>query len=396
MPSPFVCPICGLDFLPVNAGVAAKIAAGRLRDKHVQSDHLNTQTQTASIPAPVSVTPVSVPVSQPTPAAQVVPDLLSAMAQASADTGTPTTGGEPITAPAGIVNVPTVPLAPVPPTPSNGLHDVFLSPYGKQVAEEWIMLFKKRAPGLVLGETGDGKSILARYVVGELIARQLVRPDYRVIPFNFSVGTNVDILIGQTVLVNNEDGPGQKVVFIPGMLTLAIEYGYAFLGEEMTRANQELLSRFYGILDSRKQDRYWSVPEGIIAYRDGNVKVHPDHWFMGTANPEGGGYLTQRFDPAFRDRWFAIIPINELLADERKIVESKIADRKMVEMILKFAQTVRGNEKTRVTTRQIVQLCDLIEVGFEPVRAVEVSIAMKFRELKDGVIMAARAHFPRT
>ncbi|MDP2665489.1 MAG: AAA family ATPase [bacterium] len=281
----------------------------------------------------------------------------------------------------------------VEPLCSHGGNGIHLSDYGLSYADELIKLFTVRAPALSLGETGDGKSVIMRHVCAEVVKRGLL-PEYKHIAFNFSVGTNVDILIGQTVLVNNDNGTGQKVVFIPGMLTLAIEYGHAFLGEEMTRANQELLSRFYGILDTRKQDRYWAVPEGIIRYLDGQVPVHPNHWFVGTANPEGGGYLTQRFDPAFRSRWFAIMRVKGLLADERKIAEDKFPnDARMVGRIMRFVETVRGNEKTRMSTREVYQLCELISIGFDPVRAVEVSIAEKFRELGEGVVVAARAHF---
>lgn len=347
--------------------------------------------------------PASPTTQAPTPlaAAQAVgPVLKSAFMQAAADTGTPVTvTSNPVPMPGVTVGQLTVPLpagaSVIGAAPNGHLEGVYLSGYGQEFGRELIMGFKaKRAPFLVLGETGDGKSVLMRWVCNEISRLGLV-PDYKFIAFNFSVGTNVDILIGQTVLVNNEDGPGQKVIFIPGMLTIAITCGHAFLGEEMTRANQELLSRFYGILDTRKADRYWAVPEGILMYKDGQAPVHENHWFIGTANPEGGGYLTQRFDPAFRSRWFGILRVEELLADERAILENNHFpnDPKMVDKMLKFTKDVRGNPKTRMSTRELVQMSELINAGFNPVRAAKISVAEKFRELGEGVVALAASHF---
>ena len=183
------------------------------------------------------------------------------------------------------------------------------SDYGKYLIDA---IFRRRPqPTLLLGDTGWGKTFLAKY-----IARQSGQGFLSV---NCSEQMIMDTLVGIAAPVNSPDGIFLK--FADGVLTQAIREGLVFLMEEFTRADDAIRSQSYSATD--QTDRSWSIPQAS-GIADPNVPVHEDFWFIGTANPPGGPYTTYAIDPAMDRRLVAQFRINQPIADEKQLLLNDI------------------------------------------------------------------------
>jgi len=261
------------------------------------------------------------------------------------------------------------------PEQKQALENIFFSDEGKKVVDELKRLHP--LPVLLIGRTGMGKSILARYVASELC-----------LPYssiNAHPGMNISLLVG--MWKPKPAGSGVTVEWSDGVLTDAIRRGRVFLFEELTRSPQEAMSRLFGLMDNGF--RYWSLPE----HGSGGVEVHPKFWLIATANPVGGGYYTAKLDKALEDRFIATFRIEKPLADEPRVL-SNICGEPLAERIMRFAEDARSTERTYLSTRDIVFLAELSRRGFSLRRAVEISIAPKFKEEDGKALMnLAEAHF---
>jgi len=263
---------------------------------------------------------------------------------------------------------------------------------GEAIIEELMMLAvrhngKSPIPALLMGESGFGKSVVVREV-----ARRLAR---RYSSLNAHPGMDISLLVGQMFPRPMPQG-GVTLEWEHGMFTQSIMTGDIFLFEEVTRAPMETISRMFGPLDLGFG--YYNIPEAGIA----GIPIHPDWWFVGTANPPGGGYQTARLDPALKSRFGWIIEVNEPLADEARIVNNILPESKypMVGARLQrfIFDTRRSNEREidngmGVNTRDMVHTANLIARGFKPETAVERAIISKKDEAADGLRLLARAHF---
>ena len=252
-------------------------------------------------------------------------------------------------------------------------HAFALNADGQQIADEIERVYPD--PVLLLGGSGLGKSMLAKHLADKVGGG--------FVSINADEGMRLEPIVGtwrpqpldQGVTVEWEDGA----------LTSAVRDGGVFLFEEISRAPQELLSRLFGLLDS--DNRSWSLIE-----RGGDaVTVNADYWFIATGNPVGRGYNTRRLDTALLNRFAAIYEIDQPLAPEPDILKA-YAPAHVVDGLIKFATDCRSNRDTYVSTRDLVQAARLIQRGFDPVRAVEVGIALKYGDLAQGVLAIAGQH----
>jgi len=253
--------------------------------------------------------------------------------------------------------------------------EVLLSREGRLLAREMKLLYPM--PVLLIGGTGWGKSVLVRHVAHELGL------EYDGV--NAHPGMDVGLLVGmwRPMSVN---GGGVTVEWSDGVLTAAIREGRAFMMEELTRAPQEAISRVFGLLDNGF--RYWNLPEAGVS----EILVHEKFWFVSTANPAGKGYSTVRLDKALESRFAAIIELDRPTADEKTIVE-RIVGATTGERIINFVTSARRNTDTNLPTRDVVLLAELVAKGFDPKRAVALSIAPKYKEHGEGLNTLATGHF---
>jgi MoxR-like ATPase len=234
-------------------------------------------------------------------------------------------------------------------------------------------------PVLLRGGTGWGKSVLARH-----LSETLERPYSGI---NAHPGMDMAQIVGMWRPMPTEHGV--TVVWEDGVLTRAIRNGHVFLFEELTRAPQEATSRLFGLLDHGF--RYWPLPE---AGEDG-IPVHPDFWFVATANPVGTGYQTSKLDKALESRFAAIYDVDTTMAQERTLV-NKLVGNDMERRVEKFVADVRGEGHKAIAslpTRDLVLMCTLMQRGISAERSVAISVAPKHPEEASALVTAAQLHF---
>lgn len=250
-----------------------------------------------------------------------------------------------------------------------------LSKFGQQVADELDVFIGSSTPVMLIGGTGLGKT-----VVTDMVSRKHGRGS---VGFNCYSGMDIASLVG--LWRPNTDG---TIEWEHGLLTRAIIEGYSVRIEEFTRATAELKSKCFGILDSK--DRYWALPEAGID----SVPVHPDFTIIASANPAGGGYVgTMREDKASMSRFGGVITINEPLADEHKAMLDVTKDKDIADRILRFAEILRKDPLTYISTRDMYYLARALNQGIDPKRAVELTVAPKFEGMESNIITHGRAVF---
>jgi len=146
-----------------------------------------------------------------------------------------------------------------------GSLDVCFSDYGQQILEEMMLL--QGHPLLLLGDSGWGKSVIAR----EVGRRCGYAGDTTPVETNAYPNMDISLWMGQW-LPSSENG-AVSVNWHDGEMTRAIRCGAMFLLEEITRAPQDGLARFFGPTDNGY--RYHTLPEsseGRIRQFDHTVK----------------------------------------------------------------------------------------------------------------------------
>ena len=249
------------------------------------------------------------------------------------------------------------------------------SKFGEQVANELELFVKSSTPTMLVGGTGLGKTVLT-----DMVARSVGRGS---VGCNCYAGMDIASLVG----LWRPKGDG-TIVWEHGVLTRAIIDGWIVRIEEYTRATPELKSKMFGILDTK--GRYWALPEGGID----QVPVHEDFCLIASANPAGNGYIgTMREDKASMSRFGGVIEINEPLADEKQAMLNSTNDEDLSERIVRFAQLLRRDPLTYISTRDMYYLGQTIKAGMDAKRAVEVTITPKFEGSETAIITHARSVF---
>ena len=249
------------------------------------------------------------------------------------------------------------------------------SEYGKSLILEIKKLFPY--PVLLLGDTGWGKSVIARE-----IAKQL---DLKFIPINGHPTMDMSMLVGLWRPVQTPNGI--TVEWQDGLLTTAIREGNMFLFEELTRASGEAVSRLFGVLDS--SDRFLSLPEaGQI-----NVPIHENFWCLATGNQAKSGYSASKLDKALESRFEAIYTIEQPLADESAILKNHpaIVD---IDRFMHFVTDLRkSKDNVQFPTRELVRVARLTDKKIPLERALEMTLRSKYANNWEGIKELFNQHF---
>jgi MoxR-like ATPase len=254
-------------------------------------------------------------------------------------------------------------------------HAFSLNDEGQRIADEILQLYPE--PVLLLGGSGLGKSVLARYLADQI--------GTSFVGVNADEGMRLEPIVGLWRPEATESGP--NVTWTDGALTQTVREGDMFLFEEITRAPQELMSKLFGLLDS--DGRSWN----LIEKGGESTVVHPDFWFMCTGNPSGvAGYNTKRLDRALLDRFGAIYQIDVPLGRENEILGAYVPGH-VAEGLLRWATDARSNSETYISTRNLVQAARHIKRGIDPQRAIAIGVTPKYPEsLRGGLADLARLH----
>ena len=251
-----------------------------------------------------------------------------------------------------------------------------LSKFGQQIADEIEGYIAENDPILLIGGTGMGKTVIL-----EMIARKLKRES---VGFNCYTGMDISQLIGMHL----PTGTDELIEWQDGVLTDGIRRGLIIRIEEYTRANPELKSRLFGILDSR--NRSWNLFEAGIPH----IAVPKETVIVASANPTGNGYGgTMREDKASMSRFAGGLTIDEPLADEEHALLDTLGDTATVERILNFATECRKDRNTYLSTRDLHFFSKAIKRGTDPKRACETVLMPKYEGNDSAILTQAKAFF---
>ena len=199
---------------------------------------------------------------------------------------------------------------------------------------------------LLEGPTGSGKTALVRYWCGKN-----KRPYRR---FSLNGGATVEDLVGHYVLVSGE------TVWVDGVLTQAMKYGWVLVADEINSAPPEVLFVLNSVLDDEKMITLMS--------KDGEVlHAHKDFRFVATCNPSEQGYAgTKEMNLALLDRFHKVLEIDYNTRVEEKIIRDMGFNGERKKDIITFVKSIReAYSKGMITfpfsTRSIINFCNMLQ-----------------------------------
>lgn len=193
--------------------------------------------------------------------------------------------------------------------------------------KQLAMAYKLRKHVMAIGPTGSGKTALANdffFNINKPYAR-----------INFSEGIDEFQLVGH--MTKGKDG---QVMFVEGLITQAMKYGFGLVLDEVNFAEPDVLSILHGVMD------YGHL---TIPYNDNEiVKAHPDFFIIGCINPPEDYAGAKEMNQATLSRFRWIMEVDYLAAsDEAKVVmeQSKVSNPMMAEQLVSIANDVREAKK---------------------------------------------------
>jgi hypothetical protein len=233
-------------------------------------------------------------------------------------------------------------------------------------------------PVLLLGPTGSSKSRMIRDLTNK---QGITYTESNAYP-------NMDVSLLFGMFRPNEDFMKDGLSWQDGLLTHAISTAGAFFMEEVTRAPQDALGRFFPVTDNG----FRTLP--LMEKGELSRDIPQDFWFVATANPATAGYAVQRMDRAFRSR-FMIMRLDEPVADEPRILDDILGNHPHREAFWKVVLEARNNPESYVNTRDIIMAARAIRGGIDPVRAIEMGISYKYDDFETAITQSANMHYGR-
>lgn len=205
---------------------------------------------------------------------------------------------------------------------------------------------------LLKGPTGGGKTALARKYCA------MHKRPYRRLSLNG--GCTVEDLVGHWV-IRSVDGVAETV-WIDGILTQSMRYGWVLVIDEINAASAEILFKLNSVLDDERIL--------ILSEKDGEiVDAHPDFRLIATMNPTELGYAgTNEVNEALADRFTTHIKIDYNEIVERKILKNMKIPKNIISDIMDFTAKIRNAQVnneilTPFSTRSVMNLARKIQSG---------------------------------
>ena len=244
----------------------------------------------------------------------------------------------------------------------------------RKMLEQCAILIAKNIPILMIGETGTGKTSIARHLAHET-GNGFVR-------VNHNGGTAVEDLIGRWTI--NKTG---ETEWVDGILIQAMKEGYWYLADEINAAGADINFVYHSLLDD----------DGFVVLAEKGSEVvipHKNFRFFGAMNPPAEYAGTKELNKALLSR-FAVLNVDfPSPAVEAKIVADRTGiNIKEAEAMVKFAANIRAGhaqEQYRcvVSTRDLIMWATLYKVYGKFMVSAESSILNKvntddFEAIKD-------------
>lgn len=247
--------------------------------------------------------------------------------------------------------------------------------------KQLAMAYKLRKHVMAIGPTGSGKTAL----VNDFFFN-INKPYVRI---NFSEGIDEFQLVGH--LTKGKDG---EVMFVEGLITQAMKYGFGLCLDEVNMAEADVLSILHGVMD---------FGHLTIPYNDNEiVKAHPDFFIIGCINPPEDYAGAKEMNQATLSRFRWIMEVDYLAADdEAKVVmeQSGVSNPMMAEQLVSIANDCREAKKAMqiswdCSTRNLIDALAFSE--FENIKkcvnaCVTLRCPSEDREIVEAIIRARLA-----
>tara|TARA_R100001082_G_scaffold88937_1_gene55372 strand:+ start:816 stop:1676 length:861 start_codon:yes stop_codon:yes gene_type:complete len=234
-------------------------------------------------------------------------------------------------------------------------------------------------PVAVLGTAGCGKT----QVMHEVIKQSGKKAEY--------VGCHpgLDIIDVVGGWQSKADEQGRPIMtWADGPLTRASREGSFLLMDEITRLNQQHVGRIMGVTD---ETRILTLTEN----GGEKIEVHPEFQLLSTANPPSAGYNVVNLDEALKSRMMIYKFVTEPLCEEKLALEDILGgDQQYAQAFMNWADDMRKEPVTYISTRDLCYLAKLVGRGFEAVDAIRINLRDKVQADYQSVVMtSATAHF---
>lgn len=228
---------------------------------------------------------------------------------------------------------------------------------------------KNNIPALLIGETGTGKTSAIKEIA------YLRKQKYTRI--SLTGYTTPDELIGSKSVKNGQ------TYYENGILTKAMLEGHICVLDELNAISPDSSFIIHSLLDD---ERKVSLPNGDV------IIPHKDFRVFATINPDYEG--TKSLNRAFLDRFGILIYVDIL---SPRLEEKLLKDRTGVNEVLikKLVAVAWLNRKayseqktlTLISTRGLIQTCDLIKEGLTAKEAYKIAIVNKARTDEKNAFM---------
>ena len=195
---------------------------------------------------------------------------------------------------------------------------------------------------LLEGPTGSGKTALIRFYCAKH-----KMPYVRV---SLNGGATSEDLVGHYTLKDNE------TVWVDGLLTKAMRYGWCIVFDEINASPQDVLFVLNPVLDEERTL--------TLIQKDGEIiKPHPNFRAIATMNPDYAG--TKEVSEALYDRFDTILEIDYSEDVESFLVREIIKDTEVQKDIAKFTKAIRDSFirdeiTTPFSTRSVMNLANKV------------------------------------
>lgn len=212
-----------------------------------------------------------------------------------------------------------------------------------------LMCVEMNIPALTWGHMGTGKS-----TIWEQIASVTKRPAMRI---QHTINTEEAHVVGQWVL------EGGSTKWRPGLLPMAMRYGWLYIADEYDFAVPQVLALYQPVLEGKAL----IIKDADDEWR--HVKPHPNFRFAATGNTNGVGdetglyQGTQIQNAANYERFGVVIKMDFMEASiEKRLLQTKTGlSAGDAEKMVKFANLVRNDKQISlpISPRSLIRASQL-------------------------------------